>query len=92
MSREKKERTGGRKEKSCGIKKTKNRGKSENKEERVIRVKWGWKEDGGVGKKGGEKKEEEGWGMLTTYTEWRQTTAEGNGELAGIPYSDPKAG
>ena len=44
MSREK-ERTGGRK-KSCGIKKTKNGGKSENKEERVIRVKQDWKEDG----------------------------------------------
>ena len=44
MSREKKERTGGRKEKSCGIKKTKNGGKSENKEERVIRVKWGYAE------------------------------------------------
>lgn len=65
MSREKKERTGGRK-KSCGIKKTKNEGKSENKEERVIRVKQDWKEDGGVGKKGGKKKEEEGWGILTT--------------------------
>ena len=47
-NRVKKQRTGGRKEKSCGIKKTKNGGKSENKEERVIRVKWDWKEDGGV--------------------------------------------
>lgn len=67
MSREKKEKTGGRKEKSCGIKKTKKKkGKSENKEERVIRVKCDRTEDGGVGKKGGEKKEEEGWGILTT--------------------------
>lgn len=42
------------------------KGKSENEEERVIRVKWDRKEDGGVGKKGGQKKEEEGWGILTT--------------------------
>ena len=35
-------------------------------EERVIWVKFDRTEDGGVVKKGGEKKEEEGWGILTT--------------------------
>ena len=57
-------------------------------------MKQNWKEDGAVGKKGGKKREEEGWEILTTSHRVAPDSCRSRGQCGagGAPYSDSKKG